>query len=97
MQGPLVEAGWPLTTGSRTPPTELTPLEFRVCSSGLRTQDLHYRDNLVQDFAESRISSYATEAYSDISRDEQAGRMPQEELVKQFVHRQLESVQPMKG
>ena len=67
VQGPSVEAGWPLTTGSRTPPTELTPLEFRVCSSGLGTQDLHYRDNLVQDFAESRISSYATEAYSDIS------------------------------
>ena len=29
VQGPLVEAGWPRTTGSRTPPTELTPLEIQ--------------------------------------------------------------------
>ena len=68
-----------------------------MCSSRLETQGLHYQDNLVQDFAESRISSYTAEAYSDISRDEQAGRIPQEKLVKQLGHRQLESVQPMKG
>ena len=55
-----------------------------MCGPRLETQGLHYQDNLVQDFAESRISSYTAEAHSDISRGEQAGRIPQEKLVKQL-------------
>ena len=55
-----------------------------MCGLRLETQGLHYQDNLVQDFAEFRISSFTAKAHSDIRRGEQAGRIPQEKLVKQL-------------
>ena len=137
----------PSPLGSRTPPTELTPLEIQSVQFRARNPRPALPRQPCAGLHGTWNSSYATEAYSDISRDAQAGRIPQvgdkrisraqkgmvlgekgrrrtppegvrrkpekvqrrisngldkqtprqEELVKQSVHRQAESVQPMKG
>ena len=77
-QRSLVTGGQPLITGTEDFLTwDDIHLEARVCSSEHGYPGLHYRDNLVQDFAGIGIVVTRPEAYHDISRDAPAGQTPQ--------------------